>query len=1010
MSREVQSLGPFVGLFTETGYDTPEGYASGCLNVRVKDGRIRPRWGFRNVAARPSYASYACYGFEWLNGYDSSYVNHQEWVSIENISGAGIMPYSVNPSTGARTLITSSGSPVTLASGDWKAVTFYGVSYWINPASAISVYSHVVGTNTDWNNPSTLPVAAPTVPGQILRTIPPLQEQAMFVNGTDTVATSMGATLSGFGASSGGIVASGAGAGMAYFTVPNTTWGYRNDWIQWVITLSSSDRSWSNQLYANLTISAGGVTPGGNDSFHLDTANMYVVITNGSGTSSSNLPIIPSNLNAPFDQPYGTYLYGWIDMSGVSASILSDVQKITIRFSIHETGAAGYWLTSFALGGMRYHDSTGVAMQNAADPSLQYAFNYTEGSTVGTASALTPLAGNILDGQDIQPHADLPGLGSQLQIKIPCAGASTGFTTGATINLYRLNGTSWQRIWQTSNSVRTTVALVTFNDLYTDSYLTANTATLPVTTLTFSAPVLVGTGIINAFALQGWVCWLYPGGYQNVQHSRVGNPVQLSASTDDPLDLTRGATFSLSDSFTDEPVGGCQVGAALAILGHQGCYTQVGANPSSLTPPHKVAGSLGCAGRFAYTRFKSDNGDPGIAWVDPSGEGVWFVGLWQIYASDSGARPTELSASIRGFLRTFLLYPQQTEFGFTDFSGLRLAVDEATQSLWVVLGNRALVLRPPNPAANGARQWEPYQFATEGYADGRSGVYNAANWSLVSSPSPPATGEGGTMTYGGSDSFSATFTATWTGSGPAPAYVGIKFQTSPAASGMASTLLSGWTISDGYGGSPVVGTNSLYINTMVTVTVGVVAGVASYTTNTMSCTLNGSQYGWTINLDYYKPDLSGFGFGVIAPPSGIGWQYLAFSPNRKLWALRGSGEIDEIEWSSASTNYIGGANRDGGFTMPTGYWTSGRMRGANRRLTLVGVDQDDPTQSVTLTGFCTRNPSGYSVSTPANYRFARFPANQVGYEHRISITVPEAMNGVTGLDLTFTSVSQEFDR
>ena len=153
MRKEIQQ-GPFLALFAETGTDVPENYANNIVNVRVKDGRIKPRYGYRNLQAKQG-AFANVYGFELLLGYDGSYNAQEEWVSIEDL-GNGPQPFHVDKTTGARTIITNNGASVQLGvNGEWHGAAFNFTSYWTNPKASPSLYKHTLNSNTSWDTVGT---------------------------------------------------------------------------------------------------------------------------------------------------------------------------------------------------------------------------------------------------------------------------------------------------------------------------------------------------------------------------------------------------------------------------------------------------------------------------------------------------------------------------------------------------------------------------------------------------------------------------------------------------------------------------------------------------------------------------------------------------------------------------------------------------------------------------------------------------------------------------------------
>lgn len=696
-----QSFGPFLGLYTTLLEQVPPGYAGSLLNVRMADGTIRPRFGFRNLSAAAGGVQ-AVHGLDRLFGYDGAYASVEEWLSIENRSGT-VKPYAIDPATYARTEIKDGTTALALAGGDWRAFCFDSFAYVCNPDSPVSVYRHAIGDETSWTAVEGLAGGTPpTLPGLATHetSAPPYTEHQVFVSGTDTVAATVDA-----GSVTTDIAAS---DGLVHVHQFNTSDG--KHWAEVTITLATARNIGAHvdALLWRMRAGAAGASVG--DSFNDDATSNRVELINSASVSSGVLPatVAGDRLNA---KGPGSSYYAWADLSGVSAAILSDVKKIKIRFGTFlNSGGMDAYLIELKAGGVRYHDQTGSfgtdSEQNVS--VLEYAYNYTEGATVGPARKLRVAAQEHL-GQS-RYYGSLPYAGSEQSVTVPQP-TDGAWTAAAKINLYRLVGASYQRIKQQVNTDRLNVV-----DTLSDTVVAADTVAYPVTALTFDETDLADPGTefdsracVGGFSYKGGVCWLYKGGRQNVRYSRVGEPEEQSAETDEEDDTNRGATYSLADNYADEPLGGAQCGDVAVILGRQGVYGQAGDVPSAMTPTRKLPGGLGCAGRFAYTRFKSDSGEPGVVFLDAAGEGIWFVGASQVFADQAAARPVELTASIRGYARRFLLDEQAAEFGFTDLSAARMDVDEATGTLWVVMGKRALLLRPPNPG-DGARQWEAHEY------------------------------------------------------------------------------------------------------------------------------------------------------------------------------------------------------------------------------------------------------------------------------------------------------------
>jgi hypothetical protein len=205
--------------------------------------------------------------------------------------------------------------------------------------------------------------------------------------------------------------------------------------------------------------------------------------------------------------------------------------------------------------------------------------------------------------------------------------------------------------------------------------------------------------ITNAVPFKGWVVWLYKGGKENVKHSGVGLPLRQWSAYDAEDDLTKGATFSMSDDFGDEPLAGHQCGDGLVLTGSKGVYVQFGDRPSNMSPVMKMPGSFGVANAYASCRWKDDNGNPTVVFVDKNGEGAWLV-----YPQVDTSTVVELTVSIRGKMKTFLLDAQTLTA-----ASIRVGVDEARDALWIVCGKRAMVLRKAS-LIDSKRQWEFYVY------------------------------------------------------------------------------------------------------------------------------------------------------------------------------------------------------------------------------------------------------------------------------------------------------------
>lgn len=140
---------------------------------------------------------------------------------------------------------------------------------------------------------------------------------------------------------------------------------------------------------------------------------------------------------------------------------------------------------------------------------------------------------------------------------------------------------------------------------------------------------------------------------------------------------------------------------------------------------------------------------------------------------------------------------------------------------------------------------------------------------------------------------------------------------------------------------------------------------------------------------------------------GVGWEYVSFSPLRKLRAIRNSGHIDEIEWNSEQGAYIEGDSRDGGYEMPDGYWESSEIRGENSRIAEVGVDREEG-EAVDVTVTSDRGAATNTLT--ADLRYTRFGTGQQGWNHKLKVAVTEATSAIQRIAADVIRLSQGLKR
>ena len=687
----VQRLGPFLGLRTATAGDVPLNHAGSALNVRTGDGRILPRYGYRAVASQPPKIQ-AVLGFGRLVGYGDDYAERREWVSIERRDGT-IMPYSVDPATFARTEITDAGTALSLAGGDWLSFCFGGDSYWVNPGGATTAYRHAVGDVASWSalqDSAYVPVGVAPQLSPLVREPNPRAWIAgdSFQTSTYQFVANSAIALAPDGA--GGLVWTGdaddhgkVGTGLlqATFAAPLDLSAY--DYIAVTATGGKIIREFTAGTKVTLTIGGANVAAEIHEVLSSDRKTLSVVIrTRGVAGNASVQGIHVTFYGDPYSHNSGTALsVGPLLLGGTYMSATTAAARPWD--STYQTATIPY--------GVRYRTLSPASDSGVLTTAL-------DASRFGTVLAAPggPIGDEVIVGAT--PEADAPysddPTGANCVMDLLRAGTDGKWRVIATLpNTAGQSVRDAREQWEVD-------ALAPITD-------TGYVAPAP-------APVFSSQGFVGGVPFKGWVAWLRAGGVANLQHSAVGDAESLYSANDTTDEAGRAANFTLADDQADEPLGGVQAGDALLVLGRRGCYAQSGNSPSTMTPPRKLAGSNGGVGRFALCRFRGEGGDPGIAWLDRSGENVWLACSYLFYQQDARALPTELSAPIRGSLRTFLLDGQLAAFPDLALADARLDVDESTESLWVVLGGRAAILRPPS-LIDGERQWEFAEYGLGGW-------------------------------------------------------------------------------------------------------------------------------------------------------------------------------------------------------------------------------------------------------------------------------------------------------
>ena len=624
--------------------------AQAMLNANVEGRTVKPRNGYKNMDPAPSGFE-ACKGLAYVSGYDGSLTGVDEFLSFEKRSGT-VKPYSVNPDTGARTVITNGGSALSLSNSDWFAVCSQGKAYCFNQTDGL--YRHTLGTMNSFSQ-MTMP-SDPTVPAgyRLLGndtidygSLDPTNASSVSVTGVAANANSanLGGLLriahTGSGAASFQVVLDGTGG-------PGKRDAKYRDCISFSLVASSPSK------------------------FAIDPASVSIEATNDAGS-----PVTLAASSIVYEKVQdGNYSFtawfesektrtDWGDGAGSGKlkkiKISYTVTKYTSSATSAEKGLQ-LWMTTF--GGVRM-----VPQANASEPggSLGIGYSYYN-STSGWESDI----GGIVE----IPYSYLTGgvgesdgpsnRGAQLSI----ATVATGSADKVRHYVRDIDG-YWHKVNEqddatTSFSLRLNYLEVIACDVYTARQFE--------TTVKLTC----------AAEFRGSIVWGYADGV--LRYSAQGSPEAQASAADSEYDSSRGADWPLSAVFDDKPIALAASGNTLLIGGEKGVYYQIGDRPSTMTPPSRIQGSAGIAGPRAFCAYEG-----GMAYLTKRGD--------IMHASENGA--VRISSGIAGFI---------CEMFGADLSAAWMAYDEQNGSLIVGLGRNAVHFSAAS-FIDGQRDWQPYEFA-----------------------------------------------------------------------------------------------------------------------------------------------------------------------------------------------------------------------------------------------------------------------------------------------------------
>jgi hypothetical protein len=676
-------------------------------NLRLQGYDCYMRYGYTPIQAKQTgYTDKTAYGLGWFEGVskistESTATPKEFFISIENVSG-NIRPYLRDANLSSIQQIGTT----TLSAGTWNFANYNDYVYAINPGA-------------DKLTPTPQPTVYKHLLGELTGT-----EAWVAVQDSDYLDPGDPIDLT------------------TNFIVPNTLSAF-------------IDPATSLDTYSITNVSAyhpGTITKTYNSNGSLllngpsnDTGGdnggwLYIEQTFGTAIDFTGADYLFMNLQAENYMNFFTTVYAYtnpfqLKIGGVWTNVVDrkwslSVDRRQATWMIYTKG-----MTLTAVQGIRFNISCKPGRGASAGPAqnivtispLKYGGYYTE-STLATQRAWdTNLVGDGVTygarfSNGVATHSAIEEITfSKAQITANTTGASYANYPGTKLQLIstapsgaynrvqflRRDDSVSPPVWKIIDTKTTSpyTTIDTYREMDISALITASTAVIGK-----QIPAFRTSGIVGAFAYKQSVVWLIGTTYQNLQFSRVGNPLELwdaDASLEYGDDVTQPAQFTLADDQADVPIWGTQAGQIAFVVGKYAAYAMEGDYPSSMSPSRQIPGSRGIAGYYAGTRFRSNQGVWGAAYADLD-LNIWNVSSVPRFVGDASVQPQELSLPIRGKLKDFLYTTQQPEYGTElKIENVKIVFQESTSSLWVILGHRAAVYRQ-DMASNG---WELYDYS-----------------------------------------------------------------------------------------------------------------------------------------------------------------------------------------------------------------------------------------------------------------------------------------------------------
>ena len=683
----------FTGLYTALDGLGPHGSASDMLNSRVQDGTVKFRYGFAMRRDRPTLFQ-QCFGFQFVRSFTAT-TSVGELISIEKRNGV-VKPYSTI--AGTETEIKNGTVSLSLDQKEAFIVNFFGTAYTLQPGATKTLWKHTIGDATSWTALQDTSYAPPPSDPTLTLTANPISTRGNDATDTFTISLLPGTTAG----INGGITAT---AASGILTVQANSFNRVGNQRTQIQSVFASTVDWSSSDYIAFKAQAGQI---------------YV--------SFERTSIAPQIYDgAAWHTIPGTDFKEYFSATNHETTIVVDMKSLGFRNAVKGfriliggptedllTGTqTAFTVSPVELGGT-YLESLNSSHRlwdgNLDGDGITYGVRYK--NTVGPAYSAViqgTITKEVSQGNfPISAPYACP-LGAKLVLSTP---VGTGGWTNVEFLRLMQDGVTWKIIGTVANT-----GAPQFQDPYEENQLSGLTTapSVGVTPIT-PIPPFTATGLLSHCRYKGFMCWCFQGTSGNIRYSRVlterfpnaAEELYDSQITYDAGDTTAPANYTLSEG-GDEAIGVCADDDVLYFLGRMGVYVQAGAYPTAMSPTVKVPNSSPCAGVRAFCIFPPLDARAGLVYLDYQGV------LWFVHASRSGissvisSEPIELSAEIRGTIKTFLLDEQRNAYGFTDLSTARVFYSQHDSSLRISMGDREIIYRPRN-LKTGKRFFEKHEW------------------------------------------------------------------------------------------------------------------------------------------------------------------------------------------------------------------------------------------------------------------------------------------------------------